>query len=75
MNPDFALCPVCGEPSFPKSDFPGSYTVCANCGWEDDLFQYADPNFEGGVNKLSLNKARNLFAEKKRVVGKNFANV
>lgn len=49
------LCPVCRRCSFEEK---GGYEICPVCGWEDDPVQRKDPDFAGGANKLSLNKAR-----------------
>jgi hypothetical protein len=50
-------CPVCGlENAFSEL---GSYEICPQCKWEDDLVQYNDPDFKGGANTSSLNQARN----------------
>lgn len=49
------ICPVCGQYEFEEPDF---YEVCPICGWEDDLVQRLDPDFEGGANTESLNQAR-----------------
>jgi hypothetical protein len=54
-------CPVCQFLAFDKDDFPGSYCICSECGWEDDNLQYLDPNYEGGANNVSLNQAKENF--------------
>jgi hypothetical protein len=51
-------CPICKTLSFCSQDFPGSYLICKECGWEDDNLQYYDPDYEGGANDVSLNQAR-----------------
>jgi hypothetical protein len=58
LFPNDIPCPVCEALSFNSQDFPGSYFICEECGWEDDNFQYYDPDYEGGVNDVSLNQAR-----------------
>jgi len=45
-------CPSCGFLVF--SEPPGSYEICAVCGWEDDHVQLKHPSMGGGANKLSL---------------------
>lgn len=40
---------------------PGSYEVCAVCFWEDDAVQNADPEYEGGANRVSLSEARDNY--------------
>ena len=57
-------CPVCKAISFYSHDFPGSYIVCQNCGWEDDNIQYNDPDYEGGANELSLNQSIQVYLAK-----------
>lgn len=58
LFPNDIACPVCKTLSFSSLDFPGSYFICAECGWEDDNLQYYDPDYEGGANNVSLNQAR-----------------
>ena len=58
LFPNDIACPVCKTLSFSSPDFPGSYFICAECGWEDDNLQYYDPGYEGGANDVSLNQAR-----------------
>jgi len=41
----------------------GNYEICKVCFWEDDLVQLADPTFEGGANKVSLNQAQKNYRE------------
>jgi Cysteine-rich CPCC len=50
-------CPCCGKLTL-KSEPPGSYELCPVCYWEDDGVQFADPEYEGGANRESLNVAR-----------------
>jgi len=54
-------CPCCGFFSFAES--PGSFEICAVCGWEDDLIQLAFPNCKGGANDVRLTEAQKNFAE------------
>lgn len=42
----------------------GDYDICEICGWEDDPFQFENPDFAGGANKLSLNEARKIWQKK-----------
>lgn len=49
-------CPCCDEYSFPEK--AGSGDICPVCFWEYDKVQQADPDFEGGANRVSLNEAR-----------------
>jgi hypothetical protein len=45
-------CPCCGFKTFQNP--PGSYDLCAICGWEDDIQQLKSPTMSGGANKKSL---------------------
>jgi rubredoxin len=53
-------CPCCGYLTLDEKP-PGTYQVCPVCFWEDDSVQYHEPDYEGGANKVSLNKARNNY--------------
>ena len=55
---DAHKCPVCGEHEFEES---GGYEICPVCGWEDDALQEAQPDYEGGANKMSLNQAKEAY--------------
>ena len=44
------ICPICQ-----KHQFADSYEICPVCFWENDDYQYEEPDFGGGANKLSLN--------------------
>lgn len=50
-------CPCCGNRTLDGRP-PGTYEICPVCYWEDDKIQYDDPDYEGGANNISLNKAR-----------------
>ncbi len=50
-------CPCCGYLTL-QSQPPGSFELCPVCDWEDDSVQFADPDYEGGANRESLNVAR-----------------
>jgi hypothetical protein len=55
-------CPCCGN--FTLQEKPtGTYYICKVCFWEDDNVQYNNPNLEGGANKVSLNQARQNYAD------------
>jgi hypothetical protein len=41
------------------------FDTCDVCGWEDDPIQNDDPNYDGGANHISLNEAKQAFAEGK----------
>lgn len=55
-------CWCCGKPSL-REEPTGTYEICPNCGWEDDLVQLRDPDYEGGANSASLRQARRNFLE------------
>ena len=44
------VCPICE-----KHQFADSYEICPVCFWENDDYQYDNPDFTGGANSLSLN--------------------
>jgi uncharacterized Zn finger protein (UPF0148 family) len=52
------ICPVCGNHEFKKHD---SFDICPVCGWEDDLVQELDPDFDAGPNGMSLNEFKMRF--------------
>ena len=60
MSEEKYICPCCGHKTLPEQA-GGTYEICPVCGWEDDPVQLRDPDFEGGANKLSLNRAREQF--------------
>ena len=53
-------CPCCGYKTF-NQELNGSYDVCPVCFWEDDPIQLADPDYEGGANRVSLRQAQKNF--------------
>ena len=53
-------CPCCDYATLPEPT-PGTFEICAVCGWEDDDVQCADPASAGGANTISLNQARSSF--------------
>ena len=44
------MCPICE-----KHKFKDCYDICPVCFWENDDYQYDEPDFYGGANNLSLN--------------------
>jgi hypothetical protein len=42
-----------------------SHDICGVCKWEDDPIQNNDPDYSGGANHISLNEAKQAFAEGK----------
>lgn len=55
-------CPCCGEGLVEEGHL---YDVCEVCYWEDDPVQFADPDYRGGANRMSLNEARAAFKAKR----------
>jgi len=53
-------CPCCGYKTFCHEP-NGSYDICEVYFWEDDPVQLADPDFEGGANRMSLRQAQQNF--------------
>jgi len=50
-------CICCGNFTL-SSEQQGTYEICPVCFWEDDAIQFNDPEYEGGANGISLNRAR-----------------
>lgn len=57
MNTMKYPCPCCGNKTMSQPDY-GSFEICPVCYWEDDSVQFEDPDYFGGANSVSLNKAR-----------------
>lgn len=55
-------CPCCSYNTLSEKA-PGTFEICPVCYWEDDNVQYDDPDYEGGANNVSLNKARKNFVK------------
>lgn len=55
-------CPCCSYFTFEEKP-SGTYYICPVCYWEDDIVQLEDPDFSGGANEVSLNKAKDNFKE------------
>jgi hypothetical protein len=49
-------CPCCD--TLDALSEQGGFDICETCGWEDDPLQSSEPDYEGGANILSLNKAK-----------------
>lgn len=63
MNqPKKFTCPCCGYKTLDEEP-PGTYDICPVCFWEDDNLQFADPDYRGGANGLSLREAQKNFSE------------
>lgn len=61
-------CPCCSSDSI---DEPGNYELCGVCGWEDDPSQEAHPDMTGGSNDMSLEQARQWWAERREKIPAN----
>lgn len=55
-------CPCCDCFTLAEEP-PGTFAICAVCGWEDDGAQHADPDLTGGANAPSLRSARRHYLE------------
>ena len=60
MSAGLFTCLCCGFRPLEEQP-PGTFDICAVCGWEDDDVQARDPNFEGGANQSSLREAQGLW--------------
>ncbi|MBQ8590766.1 MAG: hydrolase [Firmicutes bacterium] len=58
-------CVCCGELTMDEQP-PGTYQICPVCGWEDDKFQFKNPDERGGANCLSLNESKEVYFSQKR---------
>lgn len=57
-------CPCCGHLVFDVEDgWPGSYSICPICGWEDDASQFRQPHMPGGANHRSLIDAQRSYRD------------
>lgn len=50
-------CRCCGYNSLYEEP-KGEYNICTVCFWEDDPFQFKDPNDPEGANRVSLIQAQ-----------------
>lgn len=55
-------CVCCGYRTL--SEPPGSYEICAVCGWEDDAVQLRYPEYVGGANGTCLVDAQATVRER-----------
>ena len=53
-------CPCCGNKTFSEKP-SGTYDICQVCFWEDDPIQLADPDYEGGAQRVSLRQGQRTF--------------
>ena len=59
------LCPVCGKHEFSRYD---SMQICPVCNWFDDALMIAEPDYNGGLRKMSLNQAREAYSRGEKVI-------
>lgn len=53
-------CPCCGYFTFEEKP-DNTFDICPVCFWEDDGVQLSKPDYAGGANHVSLNRARKNF--------------
>ena len=61
-NASLYPCPCCGNLTFDVAP-PGTFEICPVCYWEDDEFQYRNPQAAGGANKVSLEVGRRNYRD------------
>ena len=44
------------------------HEICEVCGWQDDVVQQKDPNYEGGANNLSFNQYKKIWETYKQKI-------
>ncbi len=54
-------CPCCGKTRV------APFEICDICGWQNDTVQRRYPTVGGGANKMSLQEARQAYAEGRKV--------
>lgn len=60
MTEERFACPCCGYRTFIER--PGAtFDICQVCYWEDDPYQFQDPDSTFGANPISLREARKNF--------------
>lgn len=64
MNNENTICPVCGKHHFEDLN---AFEECPVCGWVDDLVQRTDPDYVGGFNRISVNQAKEKYANGEKV--------
>lgn len=42
--------------------------ICPVCDWQNDLVQLAHPDWEGCANRMSLNQAKQAWAEGRQIL-------
>lgn len=53
-----STCPCCGYITLSER---GGYEICPICFWEDDPYQFSEPDYQGGANRVSLREAQQNF--------------
>lgn len=54
------MCPVCAQNEL------SAFDIC-DCGWQNDPVQFDNPDYAGGANRMSLNEAREAYAEGREI--------
>lgn len=62
-------CKLCG-----LGDIEIEHDICPICGWEDDIVQNRDTDFDGGANDMSLNQYKKFWEENKEKILANLKN-
>jgi hypothetical protein len=57
------VCPVCGQYVFTEE-----FELCLVCDWQYDKIQIKDPDYWGGLNKLSINDFRKEWMRKSSAI-------
>ena len=60
-------CPCCGAKGTIDEHYEGDFGICTVCGWEDDGIQKDDPNETGANGYLTLNEARKMWKEQRKL--------
>lgn len=55
---DRCICPICG-----KTVLLMEGSVCQVCKWFNDPLQNENPGYDYGLNKMSLNQAREVYSK------------
>lgn len=64
MSKSKHICPVCEKHEFSET---GSFEYCPVCGWCDDLVQENNPDEDNCSNEMSLNQAKEAYANGEEV--------
>ena len=55
-------CHCCGFATLTENPKDLTYEICPVCFWENDPLQNDTPNYSGGANAISLDKAKENYA-------------